>query len=280
MTHQLQRASCRTCGSIGGLLLVLATLTPAAVRAELEVSLRPAASVVAPGDPFEVEVVVTAGGDGFNGFDLEIGFDPSRLALLDQETANQPGHLMLEACSQNPFHLFTVATDSTNLDVTLVLMCAGASVSEPGVVYNLLFASKHRTGPAELRFLPGTRFLDAGVRVEPLLTVDGSVEINSVPPVVDIPSPANNNLRATPNPFNPRTVLSFTVPQAGPVKLTVYGINGRRLTTLVDQPLTAGEHQVAWNGTDARGLLLPSSSYRICLESRGIRTVQAVTLLK
>lgn len=281
MLHRLQKAAGLARILRGGrLLLFLALLVPAKASADLEVALQPFAAVVAPATEFEVAVVVTAAGPGFNGFDLAVGFDPSRLTLLAQEVSDQPGQLMLAACTQSPFHLFQVATDSTHLDATLVLMCAGASITETGPVYRLRFAAKHRTGRAALRFLPGTGFYNAGVLVGPLVMVDGAIDIGSIAAVADTPAPPKLILRAAPNPFNPRTVLSFDVTVPGPVKLTIYAINGRRLTTLVDQPLTAGEHQVVWDGTDSRGLLLPSSSYRVCLETRDTRTVQAVTLLK
>jgi len=56
-----------------------------------------------------------------------------------------------------------------------------------------------------------------------------------------------------PNPFNPSTVISFTLPHSGPVDLAVYDITGRKLRTLVSGPLAAGSHTAAWNGRDEDG---------------------------
>ncbi|RJP78109.1 MAG: T9SS C-terminal target domain-containing protein [Candidatus Zixiibacteriota bacterium] len=60
-----------------------------------------------------------------------------------------------------------------------------------------------------------------------------------------------------PNPFNPSTVIPFTLPQAAPVKLTVFDLSGRAVATLVDGWRTAGSHQVTFDGAGlASGLYL------------------------
>ncbi|HJY63906.1 MAG TPA: T9SS type A sorting domain-containing protein [Ignavibacteria bacterium] len=45
-----------------------------------------------------------------------------------------------------------------------------------------------------------------------------------------------------PNPFNPTTNIKFAIPYAGLVKLVVYDILGREVTTLVNQVLNAGKY--------------------------------------
>jgi hypothetical protein len=52
-----------------------------------------------------------------------------------------------------------------------------------------------------------------------------------------------------PNPFNPSTVLSFDLPAPSHVNLTVFNVLGQRVTTLVDEPLTAGTHDVMWDAS-------------------------------
>ncbi len=51
----------------------------------------------------------------------------------------------------------------------------------------------------------------------------------------------------TPNPFNPSTTLSFTLPAPGNVSLTVYDATGRKFTELARGFFTAGEHSAVWN---------------------------------
>jgi hypothetical protein len=56
-------------------------------------------------------------------------------------------------------------------------------------------------------------------------------------------------LSAYPNPFNPRTGLSLTLPNAADVDLAVYDANGRRISTLMTGWLDAGNHQVTFDGS-------------------------------
>jgi len=49
-----------------------------------------------------------------------------------------------------------------------------------------------------------------------------------------------------PNPFNPTTTLSFALPEAAHVQLTVYDTAGLAVTTLVDEPLAAGRYTATW----------------------------------
>ena len=62
----------------------------------------------------------------------------------------------------------------------------------------------------------------------------------------------------TPNPFNPSTSITFTLPEAGHVLLTVYNIAGQQVTVLQNGEMSAGEHAAAWHadGFPAGVLLL------------------------
>ncbi len=64
-----------------------------------------------------------------------------------------------------------------------------------------------------------------------------------------------------PNPFNPSTTLPFVLPAATSVRLVIYNLAGKRVRTLVDADLPAGDHHVVWDGRDERGASVPSGSY-------------------
>jgi hypothetical protein len=53
---------------------------------------------------------------------------------------------------------------------------------------------------------------------------------------------------AYPNPFNPQTQISYSLPEASHVKLAVYNMVGRRVQVLVDQQQQAGKHRVNFSG--------------------------------
>jgi len=63
-----------------------------------------------------------------------------------------------------------------------------------------------------------------------------------------------------PNPFNASTLIGFTVPETGHVKLEVFDVLGRKIATLVDENLTAGQHMVNFS-IDSRDLDLSTGMY-------------------
>ena len=93
----------------------------------------------------------------------------------------------------------------------------------------------------------------------------------------DAPAPAPRWLRleCSPNPFNPRTTIKFDVPEAGPVRLSVFDVAGRLVRTLVDDSMPQGSHEAVWDGTDSSGREVGSGSYLARLEFGGkVETVR------
>ena len=64
-----------------------------------------------------------------------------------------------------------------------------------------------------------------------------------------------------PNPFNPATVIRFSLPEPGEVELAVFNILGRRVATLAEGVHEAGEHTVRWDGRDDEGNGVSSGVY-------------------
>jgi hypothetical protein len=78
-----------------------------------------------------------------------------------------------------------------------------------------------------------------------------------------------------PNPFNPATMIRFMLPQTERATLAVYDVTGRRVSTLCDGPLEAGEHRVAFDGS-----ALASGVYFARLEAGGRNATHKLMLLK
>ncbi len=68
-------------------------------------------------------------------------------------------------------------------------------------------------------------------------------------------------MQAYPNPFNPKTTIRFELAEAGEARLEIFDATGRRLSTLLNERLTAGQHITSWNGRDDAGRALPSGLY-------------------
>lgn len=78
----------------------------------------------------------------------------------------------------------------------------------------------------------------------------GSASLNS--------SEAENTFALSnyPNPFNPSTEIRFTLPAASHVSLVVYDVQGREVSTLLDEQRSAGEHAATFNAAN-----LPTGTY-------------------
>lgn len=78
-----------------------------------------------------------------------------------------------------------------------------------------------------------------------------------------------------PNPFNPSTTIKFSIPKAGNVKLTVYDILGKEVSTLVNNFLNAGEYNFQFNASN-----LASGIYLYRLESTNFVKTNKMLLMK
>ena len=83
-----------------------------------------------------------------------------------------------------------------------------------------------------------------------------------------------------PNPFNPRTTIHYDLPESGSVRLQVYDLSGRLVTTLVDEVRALGFHEVTWTGRDASGRSVPSGVYLCRLEAGGKVVHGRMTLVR
>ena len=70
-----------------------------------------------------------------------------------------------------------------------------------------------------------------------------------------------------PNPFNPATTIPLAVPAgAKDVDLTIYNVLGQPLRQVWTGPLSAGEHQLTWDGRDAQGRPVAAGVYMYRLQ--------------
>jgi len=87
-------------------------------------------------------------------------------------------------------------------------------------------------------------------------------------------------LSSHPNPSNPRTTLTFVLPTASHVRLSIHDMSGRRLASLIDDHREAGTHTLIWEGRDSDGNSLPSGVYFCEIETGEYRAMRKMTLLK
>ena len=86
--------------------------------------------------------------------------------------------------------------------------------------------------------------------------------------------------RIYPNPFNPVTTISFDLKDAGFVNLSIYSVDGRLVTTIINEPYRAGRHDVNWDGVNNSGDRVASGTYFCRLQVGSYSETRRMTLIK
>jgi hypothetical protein len=105
-------------------------------------------------------------------------------------------------------------------------------------------------------------------------------EYSATATAVGNPAAGPSDLFVYPNPFNPRTTISFDVRTPGRVRLTIHDVTGRRVRTLTDGWSAAGSQTASWDGRDGSGRVLASGVYFARLESDNAVRTRRLVLLK
>lgn len=82
-------------------------------------------------------------------------------------------------------------------------------------------------------------------------------------------------LRSYPNPFNPTTTISFSIPHSGYTTLKIFNTLGQEITTLVSDNLPPGAHSARWNATN-----VPSGVYFYRLQAGTFTETKKLLLLR
>ena len=83
-----------------------------------------------------------------------------------------------------------------------------------------------------------------------------------------------------PNPFNPKTTITFDLPEKKEVVLQVFNINGRLVHTLIRSKLGAGKYSFDWEGIDQNGRSVTSGVYFIQIDIGSFRSIKKALLVK
>ena len=102
---------------------------------------------------------------------------------------------------------------------------------------------------------------------------------NRVAEPADLPT-SHTVLRNYPNPFNPVTLIEFTLANSGYVHLAVFDIMGRKISTVADGFYPEGVHTVKWNGKNSRNQDAATGLYLAVLKHSDETRVVKMQLLR
>ncbi len=101
--------------------------------------------------------------------------------------------------------------------------------------------------------------------------ISGSVSVNDKDEIPTTYSLSQN----FPNPFNPSTSISYSIPKDSNIKLAVYDVSGREVATLVNGKQSAGKHSVQFNASN-----FASGVYFYRIDSNEFSNSKKMLLLK
>ncbi|HKW13409.1 MAG TPA: T9SS type A sorting domain-containing protein [Candidatus Krumholzibacteria bacterium] len=104
--------------------------------------------------------------------------------------------------------------------------------------------------------------------------------VNSLSGVGGTPSSYVLSVSNYPNPFNPRTTVSYTVPSRGHVSVRVFDTHGEYVATLFDGERNAGAYSANWDGRAAGASVAASGVYFARIEHNGVTRTKKMVLLK
>jgi 3',5'-cyclic AMP phosphodiesterase CpdA len=88
-------------------------------------------------------------------------------------------------------------------------------------------------------------------------TIVKNISVNAEP----LQAPVLRLYQNRPNPFRPRTSITFDLASSSQVSLRIYDVGGRLVRTLVDAQLNPDSYSVEWDGHDSAGHRVASGTY-------------------
>jgi len=135
----------------------------------------------------------------------------------------------------------------------------------------------------------GMLSVDYQMAVSPIMNTNKSGEVivlglndqeDQEPEESEMPIPVVPGLSSWPNPFNPQTEISYSLPTGQDVELKIFDIRGYLVKSLVSEHMPAGEHRVNWDGTDSKGRSMASGVYLCQLKAGRINMTKRLTLVR
>ena len=83
-----------------------------------------------------------------------------------------------------------------------------------------------------------------------------------------------------PNPFYPKTSISYSLKNNSKVILEIYNIKGQKVKTLVNSNVNVGNHKVFWNGKDDSGKAVSSGIYLYRLKTEKYTKIRKMVLMR
>ena len=201
------------------------------------------------------------------GYGFSLHYDPARYDFVE---AREPDENLLKS-GPGRQTLFVSANHTPGRVDLGAVKVDGQGVSGDGGLVELTFETVSTPASGDFRISEGV-----------LVGLDGAIDrLANVDFARLTPQPGEYSLdQNMPNPFNPSTVIGYTLPEAGPVRLAIYNLLGQEVRVLVDQPMEAGSFTATWDGKDELGRRMASGIYLYRIQAANFTASKRMMLLK
>jgi YVTN family beta-propeller protein len=210
---------------------------------------------------------VTTVSVGSDPWGIDVTLDGSKLVVACEDDSNV---YVIDTSDWSttiiPLDAGTDPRDVDILDSELHAFIAGGIISATDAVYVVELVGNTLKSTIPVGGNPNC------MAVQPQMT---SADVGVAGETVEAPL----RLGCHPNPFNPKTMIGFYMPERGVMELAVYDVSGRRVALLEHGTMDAGEHRAEWNGRCSDGSAAATGVYFMRLRTPdGSKTVKAVLL--
>lgn len=223
---------------------------------------------------------------------------------------------VLDRASFTPADLIDVGSDPWGLDISadgrqLVVSSRGSDSvaiieTETGLRRTLSLVPEADPRDVDILDSQGLAFVTGGWLgdyLNPIFVID--IELGLLEETIWVPEPAINanviavqaqmpglptevadsprlisGLRSWPNPFNPKTEISFNLAEPARIGVEILDVRGRLIHQLSEGYLDSGEGRINWDGKDSNGNPLPTGVYICRLIAAGEIQSRKLTLLQ
>ena len=201
------------------------------------------------------------------GYGFSLHYDPAKYEFIEARELEE--NLLKSGPDQQTLFLSANHTPG-RVDLGAVKV-DGQGVSGDGQLVELVFKSRGSPASGDFRISEGV-----------LVGLDGAIDrLANVDFARLTPMPGRYDLdQNMPNPFNPSTVIGYSLPEAGPVRLAIYNLLGQEVRVLVDQPVEAGSFTATWDGKDELGRRMASGIYLYRIQAANFTASKRMMLLK
>jgi len=266
-------------------------------------------SIIRGGDPYGGEVVISA-----EGLTLEYGkgymvwFKDLPQPISDfhwtlDNTVEEPikkvepeNFTYTEKADYEAIDVFNIPPDVTEIGVYEDDVCVGAVAVEDTCAQILVYSDNANRDPIPFTFEIVTgRGLSTPVKdyqvIDPQTgkyenkSIFSGRQEYSIMRFADEDEPENIVSKPVlkgnyPNPFNPTTTISFSLPNEQEIELTIFNIKGQKVKTLYSGIADEGEHSITWSGKDVNNKSVSSGLYFYKLKTNNNTLTRKMIMMK